>query len=64
MLNFNRNLTEKINLKGVAGINILRQNTNTILSSTSGGLYVPNLFALTNSVNPVENPIELQVILA
>lgn len=58
MLNFNHNLTDKLNLKGVVGTNIRRQNINSILSSTSGGLYVPNLFALNNSVNPVESPLE------
>ena len=60
MLNFNHNLTEKLNLKGVAGINVRRENSNSLLSSTSGGLYVPKLFALTNSVNPIENPIETE----
>jgi TonB-linked SusC/RagA family outer membrane protein len=60
MLNYNKNLTEKINLKAIAGINIRRQKINSILSSTSGGLYVPNLFALANSKNPVESPIETQ----
>ncbi|MDQ6471992.1 SusC/RagA family TonB-linked outer membrane protein [Flavobacterium sp. LHD-80] len=58
MLNFNTNLNENLNLKGVAGINIRRQQVDQILASTSGGLYVPKLFSLTNSVNTVEKPVE------
>lgn len=61
MLNFNKDITEKLNLKGIAGINIRRQKINSILASTSGGLYVPNLFAITNSYNKVETPIETEV---
>ncbi|SHJ02259.1 SusC/RagA family TonB-linked outer membrane protein [Flavobacterium terrae] len=57
MFNFNKNLTEKLNLKGIAGINIRRRNTNSVLGSTSGGLYIPNFFSLNNSVNKV-SPIE------
>ncbi|HEX8574941.1 MAG TPA: TonB-dependent receptor, partial [Flavobacterium sp.] len=61
MLNFNKDLTDKINLKGIAGINIRKQKSNSILASTSGGLFVPNLFALTNSTNPVPKPLEFEI---
>jgi TonB-linked SusC/RagA family outer membrane protein len=60
MLNFNKDITEDLNLKGVAGVNIRRQKSNSILSSTSGGLYVPKLYTLTNSVNTVEKPVETE----
>ena len=60
MLNFNKNITSELNLKGVAGINIRRSNTNSLLTSTSGGLYVPFLYAINNSVNPVESPLETE----
>ncbi len=61
MLNFNHDLTENLNIKGVAGINIRRQKSNSILASTSGGLYVPKLYTLTNSVNAVEKPLETEI---
>jgi hypothetical protein len=37
MLNFNKDLTEKLNLEGNIGFN-LRNNTRTYLCSTNGGL--------------------------
>ncbi|WP_281238813.1 SusC/RagA family TonB-linked outer membrane protein [Flavobacterium praedii] len=61
MLNFNKNLTEKLVLKGVLGTNIRKQKVNTIVASTAGGLYVPNLFALTNSVNTIQKPLETEI---
>ncbi|WP_445722093.1 SusC/RagA family TonB-linked outer membrane protein [Flavobacterium sp.] len=64
MLNFNKDLTEKINLKGIAGINVRRIKSNSLLASTSGGLYVPNLFALNNSVDivkPIDNATSIGV---
>ena len=60
MLNFNKDLTSKFNIKGVAGINVRRNNSNSTLSSTSGGLFVPRLYSLNNSVNPVESPLETE----
>ena len=60
MLNFNKNLTEKINLKGIAGINVRRVKSNSLLASTSGGLFIPKLYSLNNSVNPVQSPLETE----
>jgi TonB-linked SusC/RagA family outer membrane protein len=60
MFNYNFNLTEKLNLKGVAGINIRRQKINSVQASTSGGLYVPKLYSLANSQNSMEDPIQAQ----
>ncbi|MDG1871122.1 MAG: SusC/RagA family TonB-linked outer membrane protein [Flavobacterium sp.] len=61
MLNFDKDITENFNIKGIAGINIRRQKSNSILASTSGGLYVPKLYTLTNSVNTVEKPVESEI---
>lgn len=60
MLNFNKNLTPDLNLKGIAGISLRRQHISSILASTSGGLIVPGIYALANSLNPVEKPIEFE----
>ena len=45
-------LTEKLNLKGIAGINIRREDLSSLRVSTLGGLFVPNLYSINNSVNP------------
>ncbi|SDB48534.1 TonB-linked outer membrane protein, SusC/RagA family [Flavobacteriaceae bacterium MAR_2010_188] len=60
MLNFNRNLTEKFNLSGVLGTNIRRNNFSSIRAQTNGGLVLPGLFSLTNSVNIPNAPLEIQ----
>ncbi|AIZ40290.1 SusC/RagA family TonB-linked outer membrane protein [Cellulophaga baltica] len=58
MLNFNKNLSEKFNLTGILGTNIRRTNFNSVYSSTSGGLSVPKLYSLQNSVGPLPLPEE------
>jgi len=58
MANFNHNITKDINLAGVLGYNIRRTTTNSIYASTNGGLVVPKLYSISNSVNPVNAPVE------
>lgn len=58
MLNFHKDLSEKFNLKGMIGTNIRRSDFRSIYSATSGGLSVPKLYSLQNSVGPLPLPIE------
>ncbi|MBP1839010.1 SusC/RagA family TonB-linked outer membrane protein [Formosa algae] len=58
MLSFNKDLTEKINLSGIAGFNLRQNNTNSIYAVTNGGLNLAGLYALSNSVNSIEAPSE------
>jgi TonB-linked SusC/RagA family outer membrane protein len=58
MFNFNKDLNENLNLKGVIGTNIRRNDFQSIYSSTSGGLSVPKLYSLQNSVGPLPLPRE------
>jgi TonB-linked SusC/RagA family outer membrane protein len=58
MLNFNKNLTDKLNVKGTIGSNTRRTNYNWILAATNGGIGVPGLYSLQNSANPVPFPKE------
>jgi TonB-linked SusC/RagA family outer membrane protein len=60
MLNFNKNLTTNLNLKGIIGTNIRRTNISSILASTAGGLIVPGLYSLQNSLNNVAKPVEFE----
>jgi len=57
-LNFNRDLTEKLNLDGNIGFNLRRQTWESIRAETNGGLGIPGLYTLTNSVSPIIAPIE------
>ncbi|ARV16690.1 SusC/RagA family TonB-linked outer membrane protein [Polaribacter sp. SA4-12] len=58
MFNFNKDLSDKVNLKGILGTNIRRNNLNIIHVSTAGGLSVPKLYSLQNSVNALPLPLE------
>ncbi|WP_163517589.1 SusC/RagA family TonB-linked outer membrane protein [Gelidibacter japonicus] len=58
MLNFNKDLGEKFNLKGILGVNIRRNEYQMIYASTNGGLSVPKLYSLQNSVGPLPLPKE------
>jgi len=58
MLNFDKDLTENLNLRAVLGTNIMRQSYSRMYSSTNGGLNIDRLYALSNSVNPIEAPTQ------
>ncbi|RUA30922.1 MAG: SusC/RagA family TonB-linked outer membrane protein [Bacteroidetes bacterium] len=60
--NFNHRVNDDISLMGLVGANIRRTNINTIFASTNGGLVVPKLYSLSNSVNPVLSPTESESI--
>lgn len=59
MLNFNRNLNDDLNLSGVVGTNIRRNNFQSIYSVTNGGIIIDRLYSLSNSVNTPQAPREV-----
>lgn len=60
MVNFNTDLTEKLNLEGNLGFNLRRNERNSIFASTNGGLNLAGLYTLSNSVNPINAPQEFE----
>ncbi|MFV5685745.1 SusC/RagA family TonB-linked outer membrane protein [Flavobacterium sp. GB2R13] len=58
LLNFKKNFGEDFSLSGVAGGTIKRNVFNTITASTQGGLIVPGLYSLSNSVSTSPYPYE------
>ncbi|PSR56116.1 SusC/RagA family TonB-linked outer membrane protein [Adhaeribacter arboris] len=56
--NFNKNITEDFTFKGLLGSNFRRHQINTIFAQTNGGLVVPGIYSLSNSVNPLNPPFE------
>lgn len=56
----NKDLSEDFNLSGLAGINLRRNSISSVYSSTSGGLVVPRLYAISNSVGTIPAPIETE----
>lgn len=58
ILRYNDNLGENFNLNAFIGTNIRRTKSDQVFASTDGGLIVPGLFALSNSVNSQQPPEE------
>jgi len=55
--NFSANITEDLSFKGLVGANIRRESFGFIRSTTNGGLVVPGLYTLANSVEPLNAPL-------
>ena len=60
MFNFNKNVTEKLNISGVIGTNIRRNDFSSINALTNGGLVLAGLYSLSNSVNIPNAPVEVK----
>jgi TonB-linked SusC/RagA family outer membrane protein len=58
LANLDKDLTADINFKALVGVNLRRQHTASIRATTNGGLIVPKVYALSNSLNPPNAPIE------
>lgn len=58
MLNFNKNISQDITFTGLLGTNLRRERSGSIRASTNGGLVVPRLYSLSNSLNPINPPTE------
>jgi hypothetical protein len=65
MLNFNKNLTENLNLNGLVGYSERRTNESVYTASTEGGLAVADVYSLNNSLStppyPTEDPQKVGV---
>ena len=59
MLNIQKDLSEKFNIKSVLGFNSRRTNYQSIFSATNGGLNIEKLYSLQNSVDPLPLPKEV-----
>ncbi|WP_293890060.1 SusC/RagA family TonB-linked outer membrane protein [Flavobacterium sp.] len=59
MFNFKKTW-DKINFTGLFGGTINRINQNILFASTNGGLIVPGVYSLLNSVQPINDPYELR----
>ncbi|MGB8374559.1 MAG: SusC/RagA family TonB-linked outer membrane protein, partial [Salegentibacter sp.] len=58
ILNFNKDLTENLNLDGNIGANLRRNEERSINASTNGGLNKAGFYALSNSASPLNPPTE------
>ncbi len=58
LLKYNKYFTDDININAMVGANVRKTDVYAMLSSTNGGLTVPDLFALGNSASAVLAPEE------
>lgn len=58
LANFDKNIGEDFNVKALLGGNVRQDQVTSISASTNGGLVVPGLYALANSVNTPTAPSE------
>ncbi|HER39793.1 MAG TPA: TonB-dependent receptor, partial [Salinimicrobium catena] len=58
ILNFNTDLTDDLNLDGLIGANLRRNDQTFIRASTNGGLNAPGFYSLSNSAGPLLPPVE------
>ena len=59
--NFSANITEGFSFRGLIGANVNRINTTSIFASTNGGLVIPSLYSLSNSLSSVNPPTETDI---
>jgi TonB-linked SusC/RagA family outer membrane protein len=58
LANLDRDLSTDINFKALLGFNLRRQHTESIRAITNGGLIIPEWYALANSQNTPNAPVE------
>lgn len=58
LANFHTPLSPSFNLSGVLGGNLRKTLINDIRSKTNGGLGIPLIYSLSNTVSPMEAPVE------
>ncbi|HEX2975885.1 MAG TPA: SusC/RagA family TonB-linked outer membrane protein [Bacteroidales bacterium] len=58
MATFKKDITEDLNISALLGTNIRRRRIDQVYASTNNGLSVPDVYALSNSVDPMLPPEE------
>src|SRR5262249_11255436 len=60
LANFDKNVSNKLNVKALLGANLRQNRVNSIFAATNGGLAIPGLYSLSNSLNPITPPTETE----
>ncbi|WP_264531232.1 SusC/RagA family TonB-linked outer membrane protein [Flavobacterium sp. N502540] len=61
IMNFKTNITDGIKFNGMLGANSRRSVGKSIFTATNGGLVVPGIYALSNSIDKINSPSESEV---
>lgn len=60
--NFNKDLGDDFSIGGLIGTNIRTTRIESIYAETNGGILIPRFYSLSNSANPIEAPVEQDII--
>lgn len=58
LINYKGEINKDLNYTAMVGTNYRISTLNSIFASTNGGLVVPELYSLSNSLNPALSPVE------
>jgi len=58
LINFDKKVSDDIAIKALLGTNIRKQRDQSIFGITNGGLFVPGIYSLNNSLNTPNAPTE------
>ncbi|MGN6166381.1 MAG: SusC/RagA family TonB-linked outer membrane protein [Flavisolibacter sp.] len=56
--NLDRDVSNDLNVKALIGTNLNHNYFNSIFATTNGGIIIPGIYDLANSINPIEAPSE------
>ncbi|MGZ8557768.1 MAG: SusC/RagA family TonB-linked outer membrane protein [Chitinophagaceae bacterium] len=59
LMNMEKELTKDITLRGLLGTNVRKERRELIVASTNGGLVANRIYSLSNSLNPINAPVEI-----
>jgi TonB-linked SusC/RagA family outer membrane protein len=62
MLKFNKKIGESLSLNGILGFNERRTNNTFFSNATNGGLLIPGIYSLQNSLQALPLPLEVNQI--
>ncbi|WP_313028989.1 SusC/RagA family TonB-linked outer membrane protein [Soonwooa sp.] len=57
--NYKFEITDKLNVQGVVGANLRKNGFESITASTEGGLIVPGIYSIENSMGETLDPVEV-----
>ncbi len=60
MFNFNKDISDDFKVSGLLGANVFTTSTNATDSETTGGLVIPGVWSLSNSVSALNPPYEFE----
>ncbi|MEP6582713.1 MAG: SusC/RagA family TonB-linked outer membrane protein [Ginsengibacter sp.] len=61
LANFDKDISSNLNLKVLAGTNLRKGRETSIYAATNGGLIIPGIYSLNNSINPINPPTESDI---